>query len=113
MRVASFDGEDCDGEPGATESFLGRYSCSLSLTSAVVLRAASVAQGATPGLVAAYSFDEGSGTQVADASGNLERRVDRVGDVDGGEIRWRAVVQRDIGAGDGRRLGVARSDEQG
>ena len=37
---------------------------------AFCLRSATVAHGATPGLVAAYSFNEGSGTSVADASGS-------------------------------------------
>ncbi len=37
--------------------------------SVLFLRAATVAQGATAGLVAAYAFDEGAGTTVTDASG--------------------------------------------
>jgi glucose/arabinose dehydrogenase/PKD repeat protein len=42
----------------------------LALTSVVALRAATPAHGAPAGLVAAYSFDEGTGTTAADASGN-------------------------------------------
>ena len=34
------------------------------------LASAPVSMSATPGLVAAYGFDEGSGTTVTDASGN-------------------------------------------
>ena len=68
VRVASFESESTAGTrrhrlvPWALLVLLAS-------TSAIFLRAAVVAQGATPGLVAAYSFDEGAGTTVADASG--------------------------------------------
>src|SRR4051794_14859812 len=50
----------------------GRIGAWLGAVSAAVVVAlgATPASAATPGLVAAYSFDEGAGTTVADSSGN-------------------------------------------
>jgi Spy/CpxP family protein refolding chaperone len=52
---------------------MGRISCAAVVAAAVVgtgFAAAQPAMAATTGLVAAYGFDEGTGTTVTDASGN-------------------------------------------
>ena len=68
------------------------------------IASATTQTGTTPTPVAAYSFNEGSGTTVADASGNGECRDDRHRDLDdAGQVRQRSLLQRDECAGDGAR----------
>ena len=60
-----------------------------------VLVATPNGNSSTPGLVAAYAFDEGSGTTVADASGNGNNGHGREHDlVELGQVRERAQLQR-------------------
>ena len=71
-----------------------------------------------PGLVAAYAFDEGAGTTVADASGDGKRGHDRRRRPGRrGQVRKRAQLQRHQRPGDGPRLPVAaahhRDDARG
>jgi hypothetical protein len=56
-----------EGRPQGT---LLPVTVALALALFVSVLATTAAQGALPGLVAAYSFDEGAGTTIADASGN-------------------------------------------
>src|SRR6478736_6488218 len=54
-------------------SLMGRICCTVTMTAAIVvagLATAPPSMSVTTGLVAAYGFDEGSGTTVTDASGN-------------------------------------------
>ena len=50
--------------------YLASFVVAFSAFALLVLHAARPGRGADPGLVAAYSFDEGSGQTAADASGN-------------------------------------------
>ena len=61
-----------DGRPGWT-TLMGRICCAVAIVAATGVAeftSAPASMSATTGLVAAYGFDEGSGTTVADASGN-------------------------------------------
>ena len=64
-------------------------------------------------LVAAYSFDEGAGTTVADASGNGQHRDDRERDLDdAGQVRQALELQRHERPRDDARRRVAAPDER-
>ncbi len=68
---------------------------------------------APSGLVAAYGFDEGSGTTLTDASGNGNRWDDLQCDLVGvGQVRRRALVQRHQRAGHHPQLRIAAADER-
>ncbi len=81
--------------------------------SAASAQATAVVTAALPGLVAAYSFDEGSGH---DGGRLVRQRQQRDGCerdlVDGGQVRQGAPVQRLEHMGDGPRLGQPRPDER-
>ena len=71
------------------------------------------ALAAPSGLVAAYGFDEGSGTTVTDASGNGNNGTISERDVvDGGQVRQGVAVQRHQRAGHDSRCGVAAPDDR-
>ena len=66
------------------------------------------------GLVAAYAFDEGSGTSVADASGNGNTgTIANATWSSDGQVREGVVVQRHQRAGQRPRHDVAGSDRRG
>ena len=70
------------------------------------------AVAASSSLVAAYAFDEGSGTTVTDASGNGNNgTVANTTWTHGGEVRRGVEVQRDEFGGDGSEFGVVAAVE--
>ena len=74
---------------------------------AFVLASGSATPAATPGLVAAFAFDEGSGSTVADASGNGNNGTVANATWVSGQVRRGAQFQRVELAGDDPGFGLA------
>ena len=72
-----------------------------------------VPSGPLPGLVAAYGFDEGTGTTTADQVGQRQHGHGREHDLVGRrQVRQRPLLQRHERLGDGQQLDLARPDDR-